>query len=156
MEEIVKKTTSIAPAKEIAELTFDLLANCQEKEGRLAEQLKISVPEFRLLRIFRGEHKLSIKTLVERINLSGSRLTRILDSLEKNGYLHRSIDASDRRVITVTLTKKGIDLSGKLEENYIKFHGGILKDIPKELHAPMMQGMQNMLVSLQVWLRGKK
>jgi DNA-binding MarR family transcriptional regulator len=151
-----QKTTTVTPAKEIAELTFDLLANCQEKEERLAEQLKISVPEFRLVRIFRGEKKIPIKTLVERINLSGSRLTRILDSLEKNGYLARSIDPTDRRVITVTLSKKGIDLSGKLEENYIKFHEGILKDIPKELHAPMMQGMQNMLTSLQVWLRGKK
>lgn len=151
-----KKITSLTPAKEIAELTFELLANCQEKEECLAEQLNISVPEFRLIKLFRGEKLLPIRTLVERNNLSGSRLTRILDSLEKKGYLVRSIDPTDRRVITVTLSKKGIELSTKLEENYIKFHEGILKDIPKELHEPMMQGMQNMLTSLQVWLRGKK
>ncbi len=143
-------------AKRIAELTFELLANCHEKEERLAAQLNISGPQFRLLRYFRGEKRLPIKALVERMHLSGSRLTRILDSLEENGYLYRSIDPSDRRVITVTLSKKGIELSQALEENYLNFHKEILKDIPKEIQEPMIQGMQNMLSSLSRWLKNEK
>lgn len=143
-------------AAEIAELTFQLLANCQEKEERLAEQLKITVSEFRCMRAFRGEKKLSVKTLVERINVSGSRLTRILESLEKKGYLMRVIDLHDRRSITVTLSKKGITLSDALEERYLQIHEEILSGIPKEMHSPLIDGLYNMLSALEAWLGGKK
>ncbi len=139
-------------AAEIAELTFQLLASCQEKEERFAEQLKIHVSEFRCLRAFRGDRSLPVKTLVERINLSGSRLTRILGSLEKRGYIQRLIDEKDRRSITVHLSKKGIELSLKLEERYLQIHEEILDGIPKEVHAPLISGLHNMLSSLQGWL----
>lgn len=148
---LTKKTAS-----DIAELTFQLLASCQEKEERFAEQLKIHVSEFRCLRAFRGERTLPVKVLVERINLSGSRLTRILGTLEKRGYLHREIDQKDRRGITVILSKKGIELSDKLEERYLQIHEEILAGIPKDVHAPLISGLQNMLASLQGWLKQKR
>jgi len=143
----------INAASEIAELTFKLLASCQEKEEHIAKALAISVPEFRLLRIFRGERQVPVRILVERGNVSGSRLTRILDSLEKRGYLVRSIDPTDRRVITATLSQKGLELSSVLEENYLRIHQDILEDIPKELHAPMIAGMHNMLSTMERWLQ---
>lgn len=143
-------------AAEIAELTFKLLANCQEKEERLAEQLKITVSEFRCLRAFRGETNLPIKTLVDRTNLSGSRLTRIVSSLEKNGFATRSIGQDDRRSITVRLSKKVVAMTENLEERYLQIHQEILNGIPKDVHAPLISGLQNMLTSLEVWLTGKK
>lgn len=143
-------------AADIAELTFQLLASCQEKEQRIAKDLGITVPEFRLLRIFRGAKHIPVRNLVERSNLSGSRLTRILDSLEKGGYLMRSIDPTDRRVITATLSKKGLELSRVMEENYLRIHQEILDGIPKELHAPMISGMHNMLSTMDRWLHHTK
>ncbi|MFA6541535.1 MAG: MarR family transcriptional regulator [Bacteroidota bacterium] len=145
-------TTKQSKAAEIAEVTFKLLASCQKKEGRLAKALHITVSEFRCLRVFRGERQLSIKILIERIELSGSRLTRILDSLEKSGYLVRSIDPDDRRSISVHLSKKGIELSAVLEKNYIKMHEEILDGIPAAMHGPLVNGLQNMLTALDRWL----
>jgi len=141
-----------AAAAEIAELTFQLLADCQEKEERLAATLKIHVAEFRCIRAFRGDRILPVKTLVERTTLSGSRLTRILSSLEKRGYLQRVIDTNDRRSITVHLSKKGIDLAQRLEERYIQIHQEILNGIPKDVQAPLISGLHNMLSSLRKWL----
>lgn len=149
-------TTPSKAAAEIAELTFQLLADCQEKEERFAEQLRITTSEFRCVRAFRGEKSLPVKTLVERVNLSGSRLTRILSSLEKNGYLQRSIDLHDRRSITVVLTRKGIELSERLESRYLKMHEEILAGIPAEMRAPLITGLHNMLRSVQSWLHGTR
>lgn len=142
-------------ASEIAELTFQLLANCQEKEERIAEQLSINVSEFRCLRAFRGEHTLPIKTLVDRTKLSGSRLTRIVGGLEKKKFARRIIGDTDRRSITVQLSKKGIDLSEKLEARYIDIHQEILSGIPKDVHAPLISGLHTMLASLKDWLGEK-
>ncbi len=148
----MSSTSSKQAAAEIAELTFQLLANCQEKEERIAQQLNINVSEFRCLRAFRDDQSLSIKSLMGRINLSGSRLTRILAGLEKKGFAQRRLDIHDRRSITVHLSKKGIELAKKLEERYIEIHQEILSGIPKKVHAPLISGMHNMLASLRTWL----
>ena len=139
-------------ARAIADVTFKLLASCQEKEERIAENLSVTVSEFRCLRIFRGDRQLSIKTLIERLDLSGSRLTRILDTLEKKGYLIRSIDPNDRRSISVRLTKKGVELSSVLEKHYIEIHEEILRGIPTSMHEALISGLENLLKSLDEWL----
>jgi len=140
-------------ASQIAELTFQLLANCQEKEARLAESFGISVSDFRTLRMFRTETELHTKTLVERVRVSNSRLTRILDELEGKKFLTRFLDPADRRSMIVRLTPKGVALVEKLENRYIAIHEEILEGIPEELHEPLLIGLQKLLKSLERWLR---
>jgi DNA-binding MarR family transcriptional regulator len=139
-------------AKDLGELTFSLLKKCQEKEERLSSQFKITVPEFRCLRSFRGDSLLSVKTLVERIALSGSRLTRILEGLENKGFITRKLDAHDRRSIIVSLTKKGRSLEHDLEERFMEIHHEILKGVPDHMHEPLTTGLRNLLSSLDRWL----
>jgi DNA-binding MarR family transcriptional regulator len=146
---------SLAPvAKNVADLTFKLLANCQEKEERLAAQFKISVPEFRCLRAFRGEKEALVSSLIHELHLSASRVTRILEGLEENGFLERSINVSDRRNILATLTRKGWKLSSELESRYVEMHEEILRDIPEELHESVVISLENLLSSLTRWLKG--
>lgn len=138
--------------KELGELTFSLLKKCQEKEERLASQFKITVPEFRCIRMFRDDTQLHIKTLIERVNLSSSRLSRILESLEDKGFVTRKLDRSDRRSIIVFLTKKGISLFGELEERFMEIHSDILDGVPENMHEPLTSGLRDLLVSLNRWL----
>lgn len=153
MAKSTENTAQDEVAAKLGDLTFRLLAGCQEKETRLARQFKLSPSEFRVLRTFKGEKHLHIKELVERIKLSGSRLTRILDGLEKRGFLRRAIDLQDRRSIIVSLTEKGLLISRRLEERFIQIHQEILEDVPKEMHEPMMKSLSNMLSSIERWLR---
>ncbi|MBX2991060.1 MAG: MarR family transcriptional regulator [Bacteroidetes bacterium] len=152
MEEKVTRRANTNYAREIADLTFSLLANCQEKEQRLADQFRTTVPEFRCLRVFRGEAKMPVSALVERLNLSASRVTRILASLEHNGYLKRMIDPLDRRNIIVELTAKGLSFSRQLEDRYVKIHEELLAEIPVELHDSLVVGLRNLLTSVMSWL----
>lgn len=140
-------------AAEIGNLTFRLLAGCQEKEARLAGQFRLSPSEFRILRMFKGERSLHIRDLVGRINVSSSRLTRILDGLEKKGFLKRVIDLQDRRSIIVSLTEKGLTISRRLEERFIQIHNEILEDVPEDMQEPMMKSFSKLLSSVERWLR---
>jgi len=79
-------------ASRLANLTFSLLANCQEKEEHLAELHGLTQSEFRCLRLFGTDESLNNKTIAERMNLSPSRLTRIIDGLVKKKYIRREID----------------------------------------------------------------
>jgi DNA-binding MarR family transcriptional regulator len=55
-----------------------------------------------------GDHpELSQRELADRVLLTGSTLTHHLDRMEAAGYLERSRDTQDRRVVRVSLTEAG-------------------------------------------------
>ncbi len=139
-------------ASRLADLTFKLLANCQEKEARLAESYGLTQSEFRCLRLFNRDDVLNNKQVAERMNLSPSRLTRIIDGLVAKGYIIRQIEPSDRRNMKVTLSKRGKVIVQKLNDAYVNIHSEILEDIDKNQHKPLINAMENLLVALQKWI----
>jgi len=140
-------------AERLANLTFNLLANCQEKEIRLAELHNLTQAEFRCLRLFGTNEKLNNKQIAERMRLSPSRLTRIIDGLVIKEYINREIDPSDRRNMRVTLSRKGRQLVRQLNKAYIDIHNEILEDIDVSQHEPLITAMDHLLTALEKWLR---
>jgi DNA-binding MarR family transcriptional regulator len=138
-----KKTESENAAR-LADLTFKLLANCQEKEARLAENYGLTQSEFRCLRLFNKKDVLNNKQVAERMNLSPSRLTRIIDGLVAKDYITRQIEPRDRRNIKVIVQK--------LNNAYVNIHKEILEDIAKPQHKPLINAMESLLVALQKWI----
>ena len=140
-------------AERLANLTFSLLANCQEKEIRLAELHNLTQAEFRCLRLFGTDENLNNKQIAERMKLSPSRLTRIIDGLVIKEYINREIDPSDRRNMRVTLSRKGRQLVRQLNKAYIDIHNEILEDIDVSQHEQLITAMDHLLTALEKWLR---
>jgi len=139
-------------AESLANLTFVLLANCQEKEARLAEIHNLTQAEFRCLRLFGSDESINNKAIAERMNLSPSRLTRIIDGLVQKEYIIREIDPNDRRNMRVSLSKKGQLLVQQLNKAYIDIHKDILQDIDEEQHQPLITAMTYFLSALEKWI----
>ncbi len=140
-------------AERLANLTFSLLANCQEKEIRLAEVHGLTQAEFRCLRLFGTDENLNNKQIAERMKLSPSRLTRIIDGLVIKEYINREIDPNDRRNMRVTLSRKGKQLVRQLNRAYVDIHNEILEDIDVSQHEPLITAMDHLLTALEKWLR---
>lgn len=139
-------------AEKLANLTFSLLANCQEKEIRLAEVHSLTQAEFRCLRLFGSDETINNKAIAERMNLSPSRLTRIIDGLVQKEYIIREIDPNDRRNMKVSLSSKGQLLVKQLNKAYIDIHKEILEDIEVDQHQPLIVAMTNLLTALEKWI----
>ncbi len=139
-------------ATELADLTFKLLANCQEKEMRLAEQYQLTQAEFRCLRLFGTEEILNNKQIAERMKLSPSRLTRIIDGLVDKNYMVREIEPNDRRNMRVALSKQGVLIVQQLNSAYVRIHKEILNDIEKPQHIPLINAMTSLLSALEKWI----
>lgn len=140
-------------AEHLANLTFNLLANCQEKEVRLATIHNLTQAEFRCLRLFGTDESVNNKKIAERMNLSPSRLTRIIDGLVEKEYINREIDADDRRNMRVTLSRRGKHLVNQLNKAYVQIHDEILQDIDASQHEPLITAMQHLLEALENWLK---
>jgi DNA-binding MarR family transcriptional regulator len=144
--------TATPEATQLADLTFKLLANCQEKEARLAEQYGLTQAEFRCLRLFGTRESSNNKAIAERMNLSPSRLTRIIDGLVKKTYMMREIDSDDRRNMRVTLSKQGKEIVERLNKAYIGIHREILDEIEEPQHEPLITAMTHLLSGLEKWI----
>ncbi|NNG27840.1 MAG: MarR family transcriptional regulator [Ignavibacteriaceae bacterium] len=143
-------------AVRLADLTFSLLARCQEKETWLAEEHGLSHSEFKCLRPFNVDEIVNNKKIAANMNLSPSRLTRIIDGLVKKGYMNREIDPNDRRNMKVYLTTRGKALTNKLNKAFIDFHFDILQDIDVSQHEPLITGMGHLNLAVEKWLEKPK
>ena len=140
-------------AERLANLTFSLLAGCQEKEAWLAEQHGLFQAEFKCLRLFGSDESLNNTQISKRMNLSPSRLTRIIDGLVKKGYMQRAIDPNDRRNMIVTLSRRGKILTNKLNRAFVEVHEEILQDIDVAQHEPLISAMENLHLAIEKWLQ---
>lgn len=75
--------------------------------------------------------KLTMKELAEKIDKDKSTVTALVDKLIKLGYVEKSRDVEDNRVVFVTLTKSGKELKpmfGSISKELISI---VYKDIPQ-------------------------
>ena len=139
-------------AEMLANLTFNLLARCQEKESRLAEKHNLLEAEFKCLRLMSSEENPNNKEIAEKMNLSPSRITRIMDGLVKKGYMVREIDNTDRRNMILSLSKKGKNLTTRLNNAFIEIHKEILNEIDEKQHKSLIIAMGNLDKAIENWL----
>lgn len=140
-----------AHAAQLADLVFQLLADCHEKENRIAARHNLSPAEFRCLRAFRGLESVSNKDIAQKMNLTPGRLSRILDGLAAKNYVIRKEDSHDRRNVVVSLSSKGKNLVTSLEEDYLNAHADILRRLNMP-HENLVQGMGEFLTAVRDWL----
>ena len=70
------------------------------------------------------------------MDLSLSRISRVVDKLVNKKYLTRKTDSSDRRAIKLTLTKEGKNLKKEIEEYRKECELRIIKNVSdKELNT---------------------
>jgi DNA-binding MarR family transcriptional regulator len=140
-------------AEALANLTFNLLARCQEKENRLAEAHNLLEAEFKCFRIMSSEESLNNKDIAKRMKLSPGRVTRIMDGLVEKGYMEREIDKDDRRNMVITLSRKGKILAHKINGSYVKIHQEILQDIDTSQHKALIIAMEHLHAAVERWLK---
>jgi len=151
----MQKKTNIEKQKAeiLANLVFNLLPKCQQKETWLAENNGVLLAELKCLRLFETNNKINNKFIANYLNMSQSRSTRIVDGLVKKGYLIREEKPEDRRNIEVALLKKGKILTNKLKKDYINLHSTILDKIDKSQHNSLIAAMENLNSATEIWLQ---
>ncbi len=148
---IMPHPSTAVQAEKMADVTFRLLDECQEKQERIAKSLGLTVAEFRLLRAFRGDATLSVGDIARRMELSNSRLTRILDGLVEKEVVTREVSSQDRRVILVELSARGQRIQKTLTERYLRTHQEILDLLPEGAVDSVIAAMEKLEEAMHEW-----
>ncbi|MCG8502709.1 MAG: MarR family transcriptional regulator [Firmicutes bacterium] len=80
-----------------------------------------------------GKYKsISQFELAEKMNIKTSTMARLIDRMEREGYVIRAKEPADRRVTKLVLTDKGRDLREKLIPEGERFSKLVSRDISDE------------------------
>ena len=101
----------------IIDLVCDLKKKCIENDSKFISDLNISDSEYNFIKTLITCKSMNSKSIANKMGLSPSRVSRIIDNMVINGYLSRKNSEEDRRNISISLTKKG----DGLVEKVIKF-----------------------------------
>jgi DNA-binding MarR family transcriptional regulator len=140
-------------AEQLADLTYELLENCQIKIERTARKLNMTVAEFKLLRCIRNGERVAAGELARRLGLSSSRLTRIIDGLVKKHIVKKSIGGQDRRVVEIQLTTEGEDLRNQLKLMYVTVHQDIINLLPNDAGETVVEAMVKLRAATHEWIK---
>ena len=90
------------------------------------EQHDITSQQFNILRILRGaQEPLSTMQIRERMLDKMSDTSRIVDRLIKKSLVKKNVCRTDRRLVDITITKKGENLLQKLDRNDVEMDAAL-------------------------------
>lgn len=84
---------------------------------------------YTLLEIHKA-NQISMNELSDKMNLNSSTMTRVLDTLVRDGYIDRQKSAEDRRLVLVSLTSKGIQSADDLNDSVKSYYKKVIEGIP--------------------------
>ena len=93
----------------VVDLILNLKKRCILEEMEISHQAKLSSSEMSCVLSIEPGESLGCSELSERMGLSPSRGSRVMDGLIASGYLKRETDPDDRRCTRISLTGMGID-----------------------------------------------
>ncbi|MFQ6674779.1 MAG: MarR family winged helix-turn-helix transcriptional regulator [Fidelibacterota bacterium] len=86
--------------------------------------------------------------LSRKLGLDNSTTTRLVDTLERHGWVKRQRDRLDRRVMTVRLTQKGEEVATELDASMESLGNAILEDLSPQKREETREVLQEVLWSL--------
>lgn len=147
----MKKITNIAQARTMAELTCKLSRACNKKETSFAALFQLTPTELRCLRMFAKKTTVSIKEMIDELEISAGRVTHILTSLEKKNYITRRVDQLDKRNHLVDLTQESKKFINQLTSKHIELHQNILNNLTEENREIITNIMVDLINALDDW-----
>jgi len=104
-----------AAAREIWTLLVELsMSNLRERFIGTVTELELSPPQAHALKVLRPGNPIAMRELADGLHCDPSNITGIVDRLEARGLVERRTDAGDRRIKTLLLTGRGVELRGRL------------------------------------------
>ena len=102
--------------KNIVDLIIELKKGCMKDEKQIRTLCNISLAEYQGIMKINTTERITCNILSQKMGLSPSRGSRIIDGLVRKGYLLRTTNPEDRRSFVLSLSSKGIKIRKQIEQ----------------------------------------
>jgi MarR family transcriptional regulator, organic hydroperoxide resistance regulator len=113
----------------------------------LLEPLGLTYPQYVVLMILWEDAPCSVSHVGARALLNTNTLTPLLKRLEQLGYVRRTRNSADERVVSITLTGAGAALKTRCASIPESLHAAV--DYPFEKAAALKRSLEELILTLQ-------
>jgi MarR family transcriptional regulator, organic hydroperoxide resistance regulator len=109
-------------------LAYLLAQANRQMSAQLTEALGgegVQIEHWRILEVLSDEQGRSMGELAELVLMNHPALTKTMDRMVSNGFVHRRADAQDSRRVLVYITDHGLELVARLKECVDQHHQAI-------------------------------
>lgn len=128
---------SSAPAQAFQRALHRLLPLVDFRERWVAGGLGLSVTQGHALLLLSDEEGMPVNDLAARLYLDKSTISRVAGGLEAKGYVARTRDPQDLRVVRLTATPSGHRVRLRLQDELAALYSRLLADFDPEVGAAM-------------------
>jgi DNA-binding MarR family transcriptional regulator len=125
----------------IIDYVFLLKKKCLIEEGEIGREVGLSPSEIHCIEALENGERVSGNSIAERMGLSPSRGSRIIDHLIGKGLLNRQSDPLDRRISVISLTDRGRKIKSRVE----RAKGACEAKITEEMAADQIEQIKKNL-----------
>lgn len=134
LRELIKQTSFASAAQEAL---LNIMVTHSWIVGRLSAAMApygVTLVQYNVLRILRGSHpeRLTCSEVGERMLDRTPDVTRLLDRLERGGFIERARADYDRRVVEVGISKKGVAVLDRMEGDIRDVQGRLTRHLSEE------------------------
>lgn len=100
----------------VVDLIMTLKTRCADREEKIREEFSLSPAEYKVLITIQEGEQYNCNALSQKVGLSVSRASRIIEKLIKGKYLTRRTLKGDRRHIIISLAPKGKQVQKEIQK----------------------------------------
>lgn len=120
-----------------------------EETNRLITSKGLNPTEFAVLELLYHKGKQPIQKIGEKILMRSGSMTYVINKLESNGYLHREVNLTDKRVTYVDITAQGTELMDSLFPGHAENITRLLSSLSSEEQDQATRLLQKLGVSIR-------
>jgi DNA-binding MarR family transcriptional regulator len=140
-------------AHRLYQMIHEVYVYSDASDRQVLDDFGLSISQFRVLTSLRDGIAQRLTTLSERLLLSKSTITRVVDELEQRGWVRRMPDPEDRRAQRVVLTEAGtkqLQAASQAHERFLEQRLELLrKSEQKQLHILLVKLSEGLRLTLE-------
>lgn len=122
---------------------------CQERVQYQCDRFKLPDAELRCLLLFKQERYLMASSIALKMNVVKSRVTKIIEGLEKKDLIQRVKDPEDSRVALLSVTPKGQKKIDEIDHFLKVIHMEVLNRINPEHRTALLADLELLKTVMQ-------
>lgn len=150
MESAMKENKKAETAWRLLFMTVDSLRRSCEKNIDTVPRPQATFAQIKIMGMIflKKSPSLMLKEIANGLNITPGAVSQTVDVLVKEGMLKRCVSKTDRRAVSISLTKKGEKLRAELEEFFTRLTERVLDGIPAEKQEVFLEVLDGILTKL--------
>lgn len=124
---------------------FQEIMDIEEKALITSEYKDISVNDMHIIEAIGVKEPRNMSSVAKSLSVTVGTLTIAINNLVKKGYVNRVRSEEDRRVVLISLTKKG----EKANTHHMQFHDGMIQALMQDLDEEQQRILVKSLLNLR-------